>query len=103
MEALSNCLILPSGSVHETCQGKRLGGTPLAFAQTVSPKLKSVLGVVQSDAKVEIPSGDGGDGKKSGDDNWLDIVELVALRAVTLFELFDWEVEPVGEELERAE
>jgi hypothetical protein len=58
---------------------------------------------VQSDAKVEIPSGDRGTGKKSGDDNLLDMVEFVALRAATLFKLFDWEVEPVGEELERAE
>ena len=47
--ALSVCLIKPAGSTQETFQGNNNpAGTPVAFAQTVSPRLKSVLGVVQS-------------------------------------------------------
>src|ERR1044072_8866714 len=47
------CSMNPTGSTHEILLGKSaLIGTPLTFAQTVSPKTKSVCGVVQSAANV---------------------------------------------------
>ena len=47
VDAVSDCLTKPSGSSHKTCHGNSVTGTPEAFAQTVSPRTKSVCGVVQ--------------------------------------------------------
>src|SRR5882672_9241454 len=66
VEAVSDCLTKPEGSTHSTCHGNRVTGTPVALAHTMSPRKKSLCGVVQSvPLKVAMPSGDGwGAGKK---------------------------------------
>jgi hypothetical protein len=57
-DASVDCTIRPEVFSQATFHGNTLTGTPEAFAQTTSPKLKEVFGVVQSAAKVAIPSGD---------------------------------------------
>src|SRR5438128_1460381 len=76
----------PTVSTHETFQGKNVTGTPVAFAHTLSPRIKSVFGVTQSDAYTAIPSGDGGRVGKSGqnvDDQRARIVEFEAVSELT--------------------
>ena len=48
-------------------------------------------------------SGDKGNGKEAGGNNGLVAAEFETLGDVTLSGTFDWETEPFGEELERAE
>ena len=66
----------------------------------MSPRLKSDFGIVQPAAKVEMPSGDRGNGTKAEGARRVDIVEFAGL---ALLGVFDCREEPDGEELESAE
>ena len=57
------CSILLKLSTQAILRGyKDSGGPPLTFAQTVSPMMKALFGVVQSEAKVSTRSGSPGAG-----------------------------------------
>src|SRR6266508_3192841 len=68
-DATSDCLTWPVGSTHSTCHGNKVTGTPVALAHTTSPRKKSVLGVVQSSAKVLMDSDEDWGTSRSGSNN----------------------------------